>query len=243
MRHKDALVTENDLLRVWVAWHVNIDGPIAGDEESITAGHDAAEASPRHNAAPHPFRERHRLNLYAGQGQTGLAPAFWAVSFLRAHGEDTRLNECPRAPSPACLEALAALAELVSPARIGVSNPVELARPAASVPLVKKSLRFIFPSLQLILSKSSRNRFHLFCIVEKAMHTRGKPATQFRNSVPVPRMTVTILTHPGPVQWQSKAASVFAVRQGQDSRGLTAFHFRDLPALCSSPRPNFRLSI
>ncbi len=49
MRHEHAFVTENDLLRVWIARHLDIDRSIAGDEKSITAGGDAAKAPPRHN--------------------------------------------------------------------------------------------------------------------------------------------------------------------------------------------------
>ena len=64
MRHKHAFVTESDLLRVWIAEHVNIDRPIAGDEKSIAAGRDAAKAPPRHDPAPLAFFERHRTKFF-----------------------------------------------------------------------------------------------------------------------------------------------------------------------------------
>jgi hypothetical protein len=51
------------------------------------------------------------------------------------------------------------LVEPVSLATSGLSNPGELANPAASVPLTKKSLRFMLPSLHSLPDKSFRNRF------------------------------------------------------------------------------------
>jgi hypothetical protein len=53
MRHEHAFVAEIDLLGVWVALHVDVDRPIAGDEKRIAGGCNAAEASPRHNPSPH----------------------------------------------------------------------------------------------------------------------------------------------------------------------------------------------
>src|ERR1017187_7104168 len=46
-QHEQAFVSETDLLRIWMARHVDTDRSVAGDEKSVTRRCDTAEAPPR----------------------------------------------------------------------------------------------------------------------------------------------------------------------------------------------------
>jgi len=101
---------------------------------------------PRRGTMPRRSRSTRGIGVIFNSAGEGWA---YTGAFGRNLSSRTRRRySAERISSPsfaAWSEALAGGAELISLANIGVSNAGELANPAASVPLAKKSLRFMFP--------------------------------------------------------------------------------------------------
>jgi hypothetical protein len=69
--------------------------------------------------------------------------------------------------------------EPVSLPSSGLSIPEELANPVASVPLVKKSLRFTLPSFHSLLTSASEFALGELSLKQSIIHDHSSPARQF----------------------------------------------------------------
>ena len=146
-RHQQAFVVEKDLLRVRIARQLDIHRPIAGGEPLAErrAGRDTAKAPPRHNLPLEPFRQRHRRDLHSSRLRRFREYRRLGQEFISLHAAKI-VGGTVLLPVPLPDSDRDGFWGLLSLAVSGGSNFGELARPAATVPFLRKSLRLIIPS-------------------------------------------------------------------------------------------------